>query len=98
AAAHVIGAAPVDELVPARSRYEHVAGAGAVERRPQPAKRVGVGTPRDHTIAALQLERLGRTLDVPGRPVCVALAGTRLEAKLPALRPHARVVLVAPGQ
>ena len=41
-AADVVGAAPVDELVPGRRREQHVAGRRAGQRRPDPAERVRV--------------------------------------------------------
>ena len=43
AAAHVIRATPVDELVAGLGGGEHVAGVRAAERGPDPAQGVGVG-------------------------------------------------------
>src|SRR5829696_4262890 len=66
AAADVIGAAPVDELVTGRRRAQHVAGLAARERGPQPAQRVGVRTALEARVIERQPEHTEVALDAPG--------------------------------
>src|SRR4051812_29705037 len=82
AAADVVEAAPVDELVTGRGRHEQVAGGRAGERRPQALERVRVAAARDALIVRVELERALVALDRPAAAAQVAQVASRREAQL----------------
>ncbi len=84
AAPHVIGAAPVDELVARGGREQDIARRRAVQGRPDAAEGVGVLVADEAVILERRLQRGRVALEVPAAAAVVLELVPRGEAQLAA--------------
>ena len=97
AAAHVVRAAPVDELVARRAREQDVAGLDAGQGGPQPAERVRVGAAVHPAVARAQPEHGRVALHAPGAAAVVGQVTSGGEAQLALGRPDRGLPVQAPA-
>ena len=93
AAADVVVAAPVDELVAGLGRQQHLRRGAAAQRRPHAPERVGVERRGQHAVAHLQPEQAEVAFDAPVLAAAVGELAAGHEAQLAAGAAHRRLAV-----
>src|SRR5579859_4319669 len=98
APADMVGAAPIDELIPRGSREQEVSGGRTLQGRPDPGQGGRVFEAPHAAVLHREAKRPRLALNAPALAPLVLQLAARSEAELPPGRPDHRLTAVGTGE